>query len=110
MTSDTQEGVTQLLKGINMLDVLNFIGYAWNQVTETNIRNAWKRLFPLDADSPGSGDIDQLGGEHIINLVRALQDCSEATAKDAEDWLNSDAQDPGWKLWSEEDINKWRSA
>lgn len=31
-------------------------------------------------------------------MVRALPNCSQATEQDAEDWLNSDAHEQGWKL------------
>lgn len=104
LTPDTAEGVTQLLKKINMLDVLNFVAFLWDQVIEGTIRKCWKKLFPLEVTNPESANVDQLSGRHILNLVRALPNCSEATDQDAEEWLNTDAHDPGWKLLSPEEI------
>lgn len=104
LTPDTSEGVTKLLKGITMLDVLNFVSFAWDQVQEDSIRKCWKKLFPLEGENPDSTVSHQLSGRHVLNLIRALPDCSEATEQDAEDWLNNDAQDPGWRLLSSDEL------
>lgn len=69
-----------------------------------NIRNCWKKLFPLDVVTSEAPAVDQITGQQILNLVRALPDGEEATAEDANDWLDSDAHDPGWKLLSAEEI------
>lgn len=37
-------------------------------------------------------------------MIRPLPQCSEAQQKDADDWLNSDEHEPGWRLLTEEEI------
>lgn len=57
-----------------------------------------EKLFPVEEQHPESANSDQLSGRHVLNFVRALPDCSEATEQDAQHWLNSDSHDPGWQL------------
>ncbi|XP_015124487.1 jerky protein homolog-like isoform X2 [Diachasma alloeum] len=98
LTSDTDHGAPDAIEMISMFDVCHSLAHSWDQVTQRDIRYGWGREFPPSEEHSESVDSDELSGRHILNLVRALPGCSEATDEDIEEWLNSDARDPEWEM------------
>ena len=74
------------LKEMNMLDVVNRISIAWDQVASDTVRKSWGKLIPLPVPDVNEGVPD--ASEEVMNLLTELN--VDASQKDINDWFEND--------------------
>lgn len=80
---------------------------AWESLTETNLKRAWRKLWPYnegkDNNQEEDGDIDGAVNE-ITDICSKLPGFEECDKDDAMEWLAVDSNDPGYQILTDEEI------
>ena len=96
--SKTSNEMIPFLKEMNMLDVINRISIAWDQVASDTIRKSWGKLIPLPVPDVNEGMPD--ASEELMELLTELD--VDASQKDINDWFENDG--PGYEHLNDESI------
>ena len=86
LISKTSNEMIPFLKEINILDVINRISIAWDQVASDTIRKSWGKLIPLPVPDVNEGVPD--ASEEVMELLTELD--VDASQKDINDWFEND--------------------
>lgn len=100
LAKDTFEEVKKQLKSFDLLQCCYLISNAWNQLTSSNIRNAWKNIFPMYENSESQCDTDS----QLIHTLNKFQLKYNNITEDINLWLHSDDNDQGWQILNEEEL------
>ncbi|XP_040194034.1 tigger transposable element-derived protein 1-like [Rana temporaria] len=94
---DGKEVLSKFWKSYNILDCIKTIRDAWNDIKETTMKRAWKKLCPqLVDDSEGCEDHVATVTENIVDMARQLElevepeDVAELLASHTESLSNED--------------------
>jgi len=103
----SEDSVVAFAKALNLKHCCYMIAEAWDTLTEQNLRNAWRKLWIDPEESPAeeesvnsdSNDLNEFVG--LFNSIPGFTDCDNT---DAADWLNDDANDPGYEILGDDEI------
>lgn len=83
LVADTTEDVQKMLKSLDILKCCHLISDAWDEVTETVIKDSWKNIFPLYLE-------EQLDSRLFLDMVNKIPEYENITLEEIDLWLNSD--------------------
>ena len=98
--------VPDILKKVNMKDVVYWVAEAWKEGSNESLAKAWKKLLTASSDMPAvtegddvtengiSDDLPDLAGRNDSEDMRAVVDV----------WLGDDANDPGHQILTDQEI------
>ena len=98
LISKTSNEMIPFRKEMNMLDVINRISIAWDQVASDTIRNSWGKVIPLPVPDVNEGVPD--ASEDLMEPLTELD--VDASQKDINDWFENDG--PGYEHLNDESI------
>ena len=87
LMSKTSNEMIPFLKEMTMLDVINHISIAWDQVASDTIRKSWGKVIPLPVPDVNEGV--PYASEEVMELLTELD--VDASQKDINDWLKMTA-------------------
>lgn len=91
LTAESAKEIPRLLKSFDILKCIYFISEAWGKVTESDIKNGWRNIFPLYSDL-------ELDSRSFLNMVTKIPDYNKTTLKEINSWLHSDDNEQGWRV------------
>ena len=109
--------IVDFLKSVNMKVVIDLIKEAWDEIKDKTLRKSWEKILPLDNEDEvlqmidfdqdtESNEVAEMLG--MLNIIRIpAQETGTETQLSEEDvfnWLNSDSNDPGFKVYSDDEI------
>ncbi|XP_053551170.1 tigger transposable element-derived protein 1-like [Bombina bombina] len=106
-----QEVLSKFWKSYNILDCIKTVRDAWNDIKDTTMKRAWKKLCPqLADDSEGVDDSVANVTENIVEMARQLElevepeDVAELLASHTEPLSNEDLLELEEEREEEEDV------
>ncbi|XP_018368073.1 PREDICTED: tigger transposable element-derived protein 2-like, partial [Trachymyrmex cornetzi] len=98
LTKNTFEEVEKQLKSFNLLQCCYLINNAWNELTTSNIKSAWKNIFPFHESSESQCNRDH----QLINAFNKFG--VPNMTEEINLWLHSDNNDQGWYVLNDEEL------
>lgn len=93
--------VSDGLRKIDMIKVIDTVSAAWDKVAAITIRRSWKKIIPLpDCASQSENDAPTVSNEDFIGQLQRLD--LNLSSSDVQDWMNCDG--PGYELMDEQGI------
>ncbi|KAK4881242.1 hypothetical protein RN001_004561 [Aquatica leii] len=90
-----------------MSDCIYMLADAWESLTGTNLKRAWKKLWPYnegkDNNQEEEGDIDGAVNE-ITDICNKLNRFEECDIDDGMEWLAIDSNNPGYQILTDDEI------
>lgn len=100
----TEESVVAFSKAMNLKHCCYMAADAWDNLTEENLRNAWKKLW-VDSEEPEAEiETDQNNLNDFVDLFNEIPGFDDCDNDDAIDWLTTDANDPGYHVLDDDEI------
>ena len=112
--------IVDFLKSINMKVVVNLVKEVWDEIKAETLRKSWGKIIPLDnenevlqmidfnQDTQSTGCNEAAEMFSMLNTIRIpVQDTDTDTQWNEEDvlnWINSDINDPGFKVYNDDEI------
>ena len=84
----------------SLLNCVDSLYIAWENVTENTLRNSWKLIF----DVPESTEDDSKENNNIVQLMNQLPGDAQYSEQDCTEWVNSDNSIPVCKRTSNEEL------
>lgn len=103
----TEGSVVAFSKALNLKHCCYMIADAWDSLTEDNLRNAWKKLWHLPEEPEVEGETVNLETNDLnefVDLFSSIPGFTDCDRDDAVDWLNHDANDPGYQIFDDDEI------
>lgn len=98
--------ISELVKGIDVLNCMGKMKDAWDYVNDTTIRKMWKQLLgDLVVFEPKQEIVvhDSICND-VVNLFEYTEKEREKVRAEIIEWLNRDDADPGWEPLSDDQI------
>lgn len=91
--------VPEILKEINMKDVVFWIASAWEEASADSLRKSWNKLLPPESDL----DSDD-GTEDTTEVSEVAAQLGPDIENDICDWMEADIGDPGHQHFDDDEI------
>lgn len=94
-----EERVIAFIKKINVKDCIYMLADAWESLTNMNLKNGWNKVWPeTEVENHRNTFEEESDGvlEEVTTLFRNIPGFEQCEANDADEWLNNDANDPGF--------------
>ena len=122
---EDENGVSliNILKSVNMKVVWELIAESWSEIKPSTLHKSWGKILitPVtrqaeeesdevsdrdgDKDGDGDGNEDLEGDKEEQEIAHELQELGYSLEKsEISDWLNSDSNDPGFQLMTDDEI------
>ncbi|XP_043471596.1 jerky protein homolog-like [Leptopilina heterotoma] len=102
LDDNSEINVASFPKTLNLKHCCFMVADAWELLTEENLKRAWNKLLSLETDSEETIEAQNISEfNEFFSNIPGFADCD---ADDAIDWINSDANDPGYQLLNDEEI------
>lgn len=103
-----ETNVVQFWKQLTIKDSVYMINEAWDSLPQCTIQRSWRKLAPYFDTETKTGEaaesVDDEGTSEFISLFAEIPGCENCSNDDVNMWLNSDANDPGFQMLSDEEI------
>ena len=86
--------------------VVELLSESWNSIKETTFRKSW-RIIPMEPPTlcGGSCDHEEVDDDdHDDDYLTVCMKCCDVNQEQLHTWLNSDCNDPGYEIMTDEDI------
>ncbi|XP_043484380.1 jerky protein homolog-like [Leptopilina heterotoma] len=97
-------GVEQFIKAHNLKDCCFQIASAFQSLSQETLQNAWNKICAVSKLTDDNYDGEALDDETFWRIVQSVKGFENTQLSSIKTWLNSDNNDPGWKLYSDEEI------
>lgn len=74
---------------------------AWEASRKVTLKNGWNKLWPK-TEKETENTVEKEGD--ILENVKAIPGFEQCEASDDEEWLNNDANDPGFQMLPDEEL------
>nr|CAD7602450.1 unnamed protein product [Timema genevievae] len=107
-----EESVLQFVKNLSLKDAIYMVEDAWGSLTDDNLKNAWKKLWPIpetpnqgqdEANSQTTSDANTPTDAEVVALFQTLPGFEQCDEFDRE-WFESDGNDPGYQHLNDDEI------
>lgn len=96
---DEDSDLLSFWKKYNLLDVVNNVADAWDEMQPTTLSRAWNKWWPETSEI--AEDEDENLTSTILELTSTVFNVEE---DEANNWLNCDSEDAGYKLLTDDEI------
>lgn len=86
---DERSNTVEMLKQVNMKDVIFWISECWDEIETHTLARSWKILLSEDESAQ---DLIHENNGNLIQLLQKIPGCEEAEDSDIQEWMNSDEQ------------------
>ncbi|XP_044005578.1 jerky protein homolog-like [Aphidius gifuensis] len=102
LNDGTEKGVIQFAKALTLKHCCYMAADAWLNLTEENLKKAWMKLWlePVEVETNEKTD----NVNDIVDLFNQLPDFNNCDNDDANDWLTTDENDPGYHVLHDDEI------
>ena len=106
---EDENGVSLIdfLKSVNMKIVTELIAESWGEIKESTLRKSWRKIMPIQepAKSEDQTEGQEDGDEDEQEFMHEFQELGYSMdANEISTWLNSDSNDPGFQLMTDDEI------
>lgn len=90
LVKSDDESVQNVLKSVNMRNIVYWISDSWEEIESTTINKSWFKFLPKVVTA--IDDLNGDDGENIAlkDLMKEVPGCENCNADDVKEWLNSD--------------------
>ncbi|XP_067136916.1 jerky protein homolog-like [Centruroides vittatus] len=102
---ECEKTIQQVYTEINLKDAMYMAADAWATVKDTTLVTAWNKLLPSDESisAPEEPPNSQFAS-HLCGLIKECYGFEECDNENIQDWLECDADDPGYQILSDDEI------
>ena len=102
---ENQEGrsIVDCLKKIDLKSIVYMSAAAWDDIIVSTIANSWHRLLINSVHGDAASSSDPAGDHSMCKALLSQLD-SNLLHEDIDSWLKEDENDPGYQLFSDDDI------
>ncbi|XP_067144543.1 jerky protein homolog-like [Centruroides vittatus] len=102
---ECEKTIQQVYTEINLKDATYMAADAWATVKDTTLVTAWNKLLPSDESisAPEEPPNSQFAS-HMCGLIKECYGFEECDNENIQDWLECDADDPGYQILSDDEI------
>lgn len=104
MAADKLISVDEFWKSYNIRQAITNVAAAWDSVTQSNLANAWNKLWPSESMNDEQNNDSQPNSQ--VNDIRNLfsQANTPVTEEDVSSWISIDSDDYGFGLLTDDEI------
>lgn len=89
--SKESTSLEEVLKRIDLKDVIYCLAEAWNSVKESTLEKSWSQLLEETvSETPSEVNGDEISNEEMSSLIKKLPGCENKQDSEVAEWLNSD--------------------
>ena len=98
------QSVIEGIKGINMKDVVYMSASAWDDIPAVTLTRSWNKLLVSDKTAASNKETEDADSEEqsVESLAKELD--HNLSDQEINEWLNEDANDPGYQIFTDEEI------
>ncbi|XP_008183146.1 jerky protein homolog-like [Acyrthosiphon pisum] len=105
LNEGTEESVVAFSKLLNLKHCCYMAADAWDNLTEENLRNAWKKLWVASMELEAEEEITDLNNlDDFVDLFNKIPGFNDCNYDDAVDWLATDVNDLGYQILDSDEI------
>jgi len=104
LNESTEESVVAFSKLLNLKHCCYMAADAWDNLTEENLRNAWKKLWVTSMEFEAEGETDLNNLDDFVDLFNEIPGFNDCNCDDAVDWLATDVNDLGYQILDSDEI------
>nr|CAD7425458.1 unnamed protein product [Timema monikensis] len=102
-----------LVVDVFLKDAIYMVADAWGSLTDDNLKNAWKKLWPIpetlnqgrdEIISQTPSDANTPTDAEVVALFQTLPGFEHCDELDAREWFESDGNDPGYQNLNDNEI------
>lgn len=103
---NTEDSVVLFSKALNLKHCSYMLADAWDSLTEKNLKNSWNKLWPpsVESEQETVEEIPRADLPEFVELFNSIPGFTDCNEKDAIDWINNDANDPGYQILDDDEI------
>ncbi|XP_050065139.1 jerky protein homolog-like [Aphis gossypii] len=104
LNEGTEESVVAFSKLLNLKHCCYMAADAWDNLTEENLRNAWKKLWVVSVEFEAEEETDLNNLDDFVDLFNEIPGFNDCNYDDAVDWLATDVNDQGYQILDSDEI------
>lgn len=100
-----EEGAISTVKKLNLKDCVYMIAESWDNVKPQTLEKGWKKLLSTNPSENVSEDpVPTDDVAEILEMTQNVPELQQCDSHDVSEWLQEDADDPGFHLLSDAEI------
>lgn len=96
---NVKKSIPKLLELFEIPKLACLISEVWGDVTENDVKNAWRNIFPFCSDPEPEFD-----SQSLLHMVAKIPKHNNITLEEINSWLHSDDTEQGWQVLNDQEL------